>query len=130
MAIDIHHIFPQDWCEKQMIPRKNYNAIVNKTPISYKANRMIGGVAPSQYLHKLQQHKQVLLDDAKMDAILESHLIPASLLRTDNFAEFYRLRKQQLLVLIEKAMGKESVAMHGIDGEEEVEGDEQGVTQL
>ena len=37
VALDIHHIFPQDWCEKQNIPRKVYNAIVNKTPISYKA---------------------------------------------------------------------------------------------
>jgi hypothetical protein len=43
---DVHHIFPQDWCERKTIPRARYNAIVNKTPISYKANRMIDGVAP------------------------------------------------------------------------------------
>ncbi len=120
VAIDIHHIFPQDWCEKQSIPRKVYNAIVNKTPISYKANRMIGGVAPSQYLNKLQNHKQVLLDDEKMDAILESHLIPAGLLRVDSFYEFYQERKLLLLGLIEMAMGKASVSMPVIDDDEQV----------
>src|SRR6185437_4534420 len=39
--IDIHHIFPRDWCDGQKIDPIIYNAIVNKTPISYKANRMI-----------------------------------------------------------------------------------------
>ncbi len=72
--LDIHHIFPQAWCELNKIPYKVYNTIVNKTPISYKANRMIGGVAPSKYLEKIQNNKQVLLDDAEMDAILESHI--------------------------------------------------------
>jgi len=104
--LDIHHIFPQDWCEKQKIPRKQYNAIVNKTPISYKANRMIGGVAPSQYLQKIQDHKQVKLDDSAMNAILESHLISSADLRKDDFQGFYRARKQAMLALIEKAMGK------------------------
>jgi hypothetical protein len=72
VALDIHHIFPKDWCEGHGILPKVYNAIVNKTPISYKANRMIGGAAPSQYLQRLQQHSQVLLDDARMNAILEA----------------------------------------------------------
>ena len=126
VALDIHHIFPQDWCEKQNIPRKVYNAIVNKTPISYKANRMIGGVAPSKYLEKLQQHKQVLLDDEQMDLILESHLIPSGLLREDDFEQFYQQRKLKLLGLIEKAMGKASSSTSDIDTEDE-DSDEQTV---
>lgn len=124
VALDIHHIFPQDWCEKQNIPRKVYNAIVNKTPISYKANRMIGGVAPSKYLEKLQQHKQVLLDDAKMDSILESHLIPAAMLRSDSWDEFYQQRKLNLLGLIEQAMGKASVSLVETEGEDSSDVDE------
>jgi hypothetical protein len=111
VALDIHHIFPQDWCETQGIARKVYDAIVNKTPISYKANRMIGGAAPSHYLRKLQQHKQVLLDDTQMNTILESHLIPAETLRADDFVSFYQVRKQRLLELIEKVMGKNSIAV-------------------
>lgn len=106
IALDIHHIFPQDWCEKRGIPRATYNSIVNKTPISYKANRMIGGSAPSDYLRKLQQHKQVQIDDNAMDLLLESHRIPAGRLRDDDFAGFYQARKKALLGLIEGAMGK------------------------
>ena len=105
LALDIHHIFPQDWCEKNGIPRKIYNSIVNKTPLSYKANRMIGGVAPSKYLDKLQKHEQVMRDDAAMDKVLASHLIPTQEIRTDDFHGFYGARKKALLEVISKAMG-------------------------
>lgn len=88
-----------------------YNTVVNKTPISYKANRMIGGAAPSRYLQKIQKHPQVLLGDADMNAILDSHDIPADSLRSDDFAAFYQARKQNLLALIEKAMGKQEIAV-------------------
>lgn len=109
VALDIHHIFPKDWCEKREspIPRKVYDSIISKTPISYKANRMIGGVAPSQYLAKLQQHKQVLVDDAKMDELLISHKIPVQALRADDFETFFEHRKLALLDLIAKTMGKQ-----------------------
>lgn len=71
-----------------------------------KANRMIGGVAPSAYLRKLQEHKQVQLSDAEMDKLLVSHRIPAETLREDAFDAFYQARKGELLKLIEEAMGK------------------------
>lgn len=32
VALDIHHIFPHDWCEKQGIARRRYDSIINKTP--------------------------------------------------------------------------------------------------
>jgi len=71
---------------------------------------MVGGVAPSQYLQKLQDHKQVRLDDQGMNAILESHLIQPNALRTDNFQDFYQVRKQAMLTITERAMGKSVVA--------------------
>lgn len=107
VALDIHHIFPQDWCQRQGIPRKVYNSVINKTPISYKANRMIGGSAPSAYLRKIQAHMQVKIDDAAMDDILDSHRINAEHLRSDDFESFMADRKLALLALIHKAMGKE-----------------------
>lgn len=117
IALDIHHIFPQDWCEKQGIKRATYNAIVNKTPISYKANRMIGGSAPSVYLRKLQEHKQVQLRDEAMDALLASHRIDAKALRADDFSAFYQARKAALLALIEAAMGKASIGSVAMDAD-------------
>ncbi len=108
IALDIHHIFPKDWCIKQGIPRERYDSILNKTSISYKANRKIGGDAPSVYLPKIQHEKQVQLSDEEMDKLLESHALSAKLLRENRFDEFIEDRRQRLLALIEKAMGKKS----------------------
>ena len=104
IALDIHHIFPQDWCEKQGIKRDTYNSIINKTPISYKANRKIGGHAPSLYLRKLQDEKTVQLSDQEMNALVSSHGIDASALRADDFERHYQARKLALLDLIQRAM--------------------------
>ena len=57
-GVDIHHIFPQDWCEAQKIDVKIYDTVINKTPLSYRTNRIIGGVAPSKYLAKLELGKK------------------------------------------------------------------------
>lgn len=95
-------------CERQnpLLRESQYDTVVNKTPLSYKANRMIGGVAPSLYLSKLQKHEQVKMDDASMDGILLTHAIEPGLLRADDFHGFYAARKQALLALIVQVMGK------------------------
>lgn len=129
MSLDIHHIFPEDWCKKQSIKPAAYNSIVNKTPISYKANRKIGGVAPSAYLTKLQSDQWVALDDAEMDAVLHTHQVPAQLLRSDDFDGFYQARKALLLQLIEQAMGKTPSASIPSD-ESEVEDPESEAVEI
>lgn len=106
IALDIHHIFPRDWCENQGISRDRYDSILNKTPISYKANRKIGSEAPSCYLSKIQQEEQVSLSDAEMDELLASHAISPDLLRQDDFERFLEDRRKRLSGLVEKAMGK------------------------
>jgi len=106
VALDIHHIFPRKWCEKRGIPRERYDSILNKTMISYKANRKIGGNAPSSYIRQLQQEKQVQLADEEMDELLASHALSPKLLRSDDFEAFLEDRRGRLVTLIEKAMGK------------------------
>jgi len=108
-GIDIHHIFPRKWCETQKISPRVFNSIVNRTAISYKANRMIGGHAPSAYLERLQDHAQVKLSCHGMDALLKTHLIDPVPLRADNFQGFWNARKQALLNLIQTVMGKPAV---------------------
>jgi hypothetical protein len=44
--IDIHHIFPQRWCKENKIEPKRMDCIVNKTAISSRTNKIIGGGAP------------------------------------------------------------------------------------
>jgi hypothetical protein len=113
VALDIHHIFPRDWCEKQGIARKRYDCILNKTTLSYKANRKIGGDAPSKYLGRLQREKQVGLSDAEMDQLLASHALDPALLRHDAFDDFLEDRRRRLSRLIEQAMGKPVVSAGG-----------------
>jgi hypothetical protein len=107
IALDIHHIFPRAWCENNEIPSQRYDSILNKTPISYKANRKIGGDAPSDYLERIQNEKQVQLDDTEMDVLLESHALSSQLLRENQFDSFIEDRRQRLMKLIERAMGKQ-----------------------
>ena len=106
MALDIHHIFPKAWCRKHGIARSRYDSVVNRTPISSRANKMLGGKAPSQYLNALQSHAQVGLSNKEMNAILSTHRIPSEHLRSDDFEAFYSRRKNSLIELIEKAIGK------------------------
>jgi hypothetical protein len=112
LALDIHHIFPRKWCEDRDLDYKIYDSILNKTSISYKANRKIGGDAPSIYLPKIQNEKHVGLTDEQMNELLASHSISPTLLREDNFDGFIADRRNQLIGLITKAMGK-AVEEHG-----------------
>ena len=102
--IDIHHIFPQVWCNRQGIDRNIFNSIVNKTAISARTNRSIGGRAPSVYLNTLQNNADMSAED--MDSILASHRILAKPLRTNDFNQFFAHRAEQLIQSIESAMGK------------------------
>ena len=119
VALDIHHIFPRDWCEQQEIERERYDSILNKTPLSYKANRKVGGDAPSAYLQRLQNEKQVQLHDEAMDELLASHALSPDLLRQDAFDAFLEDRRRRLSRLIENAMGK-PVVLIAEGGEYEV----------
>lgn len=106
VALDIHHIFPRAWCEAQGVPPARYDSILNKTPVSYKANRKMSGDAPSIYLPRLQNQPQVGLSDAQMDQLLASHALSPELLRADDFEGFMEDRRRRLVRLIESAMGK------------------------
>lgn len=104
-AIDIHHIFPVAWCEKNSIPRNDYDCIINKTPLSGRTNRIVSGDAPSKYLERLKKHAGVSEDE--FNNILKSHVLDATYLRNDDFSRFFVDRKEQILVRIERAMGKQ-----------------------
>lgn len=121
--IDIHHIFPKQWCLEHDIPARVFNSIVNKTPISYKANRMIGGKAPFQYLAQLLNHAQVKMSEQQQDEILRSHLINPELLRADDFSGFYAARRSALLEMVAEAMRKPIVPDDERPAEDEIDAD-------
>jgi len=102
--IDIHHIFPKAWCKKHEIEQKRMDCVINKTALSARTNRIIGGAAPSTYLRALEKRGNVPI--LAMDAILSTHLISPETLRGNNFEEFFEARHKALLDLISTVMGK------------------------
>jgi hypothetical protein len=112
-SVDIHHIFPQAWCEAQKIDVKVYDSVINKTPLGYRTNRIIGGVAPSKYLGKLESGKTKSdgqIEDppiaaSVLDGHLRSHCISPAHLRADDFSGFMKERRKALLALISTATG-------------------------
>ncbi|MBY8853373.1 hypothetical protein K7G98_36140, partial [Saccharothrix sp. MB29] len=105
-AVDIHHVFPKAWCEKQGISPAEYNSILNKTPLTARTNRLIGGRAPSVYLRGLAKIADTTPE--QVDRNVQSHLISAADLRNDDFDAAMRARQGALLDLVGKAMGKDA----------------------
>ena len=102
--IDIHHIFPEKWCKTAGIEPATYNSVINKTALSARTNRQIGGHAPSEYLSAVE--KAAGIESVRMDEILASHCITPDLLRAGRFWNFYAARAETLLQRIEGATGK------------------------
>jgi hypothetical protein len=121
-SVDVHHIFPQAWCQKQAIDAKVYDSIINKTPLGSRTNRIIGGSAPSEYLARIEKGgpKEESISATMLDAHLRSHCIDPALLRTDTFAGFMADREKRLLALIAKVTGHSIVGAEAppAEGEE------------
>jgi hypothetical protein len=105
-SIDIHHVFPKDWCMKQAVDDTRRESIVNKTALSASTNRAIGGRAPSIYLKTLADEKHANVEAKLIDERVRSHKIDPACLRNDDFDAYFADRSAQLLGVISSAMGK------------------------
>lgn len=104
LAVDIHHIFPKKWCDDSRIDDERRESIVNKTAISAVTNRTIGGAAPSDYMAVIE--KKAGISSGRLDSLVEAHLVPAALLRANDFDGYFVERRSRLCDLVEQAMGK------------------------
>lgn len=105
--IDIHHVFPVAWCRstaEPAIPRRLYDSVINKTPLSATTNGIIGGRAPAVYLKRLEED---MGGDEKLERALEAHWFDPRHLKENNFRDSFIARGELLLELIGKAMGRE-----------------------
>lgn len=123
--VDIQHILSQDWCKKQGIEPDIFGSIIDKTPLSFRTNRIIGGVAPSEYLAKLERgdNQTPPTELARLHTYLRSHLIDPDTLRVDDFDSFIADRQKRLLRLIEHATGKTACVGEGEEEGVEAEKD-------
>lgn len=102
--IDIHHIFPKKFCSEKGVDAKRCDCIINKTAISSRTNKIIGGNAPSEYLEKIKRRADIGRE--QLEDYLRSHAIPVDALEADDFDAFFARRETALLDRIEQAMGK------------------------
>jgi hypothetical protein len=94
-ATDIHHIFPQHFCESQHIDRALWNSVINKTPLYARTNRIIGGNAPSKYLSSIERKHGV--DREKLNEYISSHMIDVDAICSDDFDAYFTKRTAALL---------------------------------
>lgn len=104
LAVDIHQIFPRNWCDKHEIDWDVANCSVNKTAIGARTNRGIGGRSPSAYLGWIEKEG---VSDQALNAFLDTHGIDPVALRQDDFETFFNKRLEWLVSQIAAAMGKD-----------------------
>lgn len=105
-AVDIHHIFPVNWCTKKEnnIPQELWNSVINKTPLYARSNRFIQGDAPSKYSERVIRKLNIDVDT--YNGFVASHAIDIESFLHDDFETFYKRRSIALCDLIEQATGK------------------------
>ncbi|WBM79846.1 DUF262 domain-containing protein [Cryobacterium breve] len=104
LKVDIHHIFPYQWCLENGIDAELRESIVNKTPLSAQTNRTIGGSAPSRYLAVIERKAQI--DGSQLDELVATHAASSAAMRADDFDAHFAYRLDRLVELVENATGK------------------------
>ncbi|WP_314620536.1 DUF262 domain-containing protein [uncultured Selenomonas sp.] len=102
-GIDIHHIFPKNYCKSREYDYIKWDSIINKTPLSYSTNREIGGVAPSEYLARIEKKK---VEQTDLRDYLASHWIDMADCMIDDFEKFIVHRARKILDAIANVTGK------------------------
>lgn len=102
-GIDIHHIFPKNYCKSREYDDIKWDSIINKTPLSYSTNREIGGVAPSEYLARIEKKK---VEQTDLRDYLASHWIDMADCMSDDFERFIVHRARKILDGIANVTGK------------------------
>ncbi|WP_435581304.1 hypothetical protein [Amycolatopsis thermoflava] len=97
-------IVPLEWCVENGVDMDRRESIVNKTALSSRTNRMIGGRSPKEYLEKVD--REAGLPSEQVDTLLRTHHIDPGALRAADFETFFANRSRSLLELVDRAMGK------------------------
>lgn len=84
---EFHHLYPRAYLTGMQVPSKHINCLANFALVSASDNKVLGGVAPSQYRERM--------DNKNIDRILASAAIPPSLFK-DDYALFLVERSELL----------------------------------
>lgn len=115
LQVDIHHVFPKQWCISNDIDPARRESIINKTPLSQSTNIKLKGDSPAIYMHRLDAKG---LTPEQVDAQIATHAIDPAFLRAGDFDGYCVDRRHRLVALIEAAMGKAVARDWDVDSEE------------
>jgi hypothetical protein len=105
--VDVRQVFAKPWSPAGGPNGSRTSSIVNKTPLSYRAQQTMGANSPSAYLTSFEQHTGG--PGEWFDDVVGTHLIDPKTLRSDDFEAFYEDRTARLLALVERVTGKAAV---------------------
>jgi len=104
--VDDHHIFPDAFLQKQGVPTRLRDCVLNRTLIDRQTNIRISARGPSEYLPDIEES----LKERRREfgTLLASHLLPSgedSLLYRDDFEGFLAYRQEAMWEEIKQLTG-------------------------
>ncbi len=84
---EFHHLYPRGYLHGLNVPSREVNVLSNFAFVSVADNKVLGGVAPSQYRSRMSSDS--------LDAVLMGAAVPASLF-ADDYPVFIKERSELL----------------------------------
>ena len=108
---EYHHLFPKALLEGS-VPKREVFSALNCALVSWRTNRAISAKSPSIYI--AERAAEIGIDRVEVDRGLQSHVIPPSALRGDNFEEFLEARADLVHALMRRLCAGEVVGMQDV----------------
>jgi hypothetical protein len=90
--VELHHVFPKAFLSEKNVDAATQDQYANIALLSGATNGWISGRAPSDYVAELDRH----FAPGYVNKLMHSHLLDATLLRGDAFAEQMVTRRDEL----------------------------------
>lgn len=103
--VELRHIFPKQWLKRNRVKSDvNFDSILNMTPISRTAMKIMGSVGPKEYLYRLRTNLNIHVADVQHR--IASHMLSYPDLDAESYNLVISKRRNEFVRLIEWAMGK------------------------
>lgn len=107
LGTNFRPVFPTRWCHEHGISDVLANSVLNRTPMGRRTWVVADGNSPARYAYRLQSKS--MMDDQQFDEVVSGHLINPKFLLSADAPQYFTDRRQQMVTMIEQAMGKAAI---------------------
>lgn len=107
LGTNFRPVFPTRWCHEHGISDVLANSVLNRTPMGRRTWVVADGNSPARYAYRLQSKS--MMDDQQFDEVVSGHLINPKFLLSADAQQYFSDRRQQMVTMIEQAMGKAAI---------------------